>query len=247
MIKYDEKAKCKCCGKHPYAEGRVIFGILLDASGSMGCDGKFTGAIEGLNAFVETQHKLATKVEAFVTLELFGSEGNDRTIYEPVPFSQAPLLDGDCNWRTMIQKHTVTHDGKIRLSCHSSREAMFDGVNRLIDRLTDYCSHNDKVIIVVVCDGNDCASRVSTKMLRKKIADRLAKNWEFLILGCGNDGSAVQRELGVKAGSTCADTGRALKKSLEKFSQTAASLRLNGNRLDTFEWYIGKKGANKYE
>lgn len=213
---YNPKAVCECCGKHPFAEGRFVLSFLFDASGSMG--GLIQPIRVAFNNFVAEQQKLPTKVEAVLNLASFSDTYTQ--IFRDVAMSKVPKLGRE--YET------------------SGSTELFAAIKTAIDRLEQDCSHNDRILQVIICDGDDNGTKRGLgKIVRNMMAERMNRgNWEFVfITPCrdANDNAAAQT-LGLSASATCAQDYAGINRAFKMLGESISQMRTNRKRASSFTW-----------
>ena len=154
---------------------RLVF--ILDRSGSM--QPVESDAIGGFNSFVESQKKL--EGEATMTLVLF--DDVITTVHDRLKLSEVPVLTDE-----VFVPRGMT--------------ALFDAVGRTIADIKTTKQPNEKVIIAILTDGHENASKEyqgqQVADLIKEVEDVLG--WEVLFLGANIDVTKVAQQLNIKGG-----------------------------------------------
>ena len=193
--------------------------FLIDASTSMG--DSLYDVIEGFNNFLGEQASLGTKVEALLTVATFrtgGGEGNYiRTLQRNVPLSLAQPLS----------HYTYVTGGLTPL---------YEGIATTLQKLREDTSHNDKVVMFIVCDGDDNRSRIKGSKTRALMEEANKRGWEFVFVGVAT-GSRAQTELGVT--NTAAVTRDALREQFKTLSSIIAKMRTHRAHASDFNWSTG--------
>lgn len=157
--------------------------VVLDKSGSMSSIKDST--IKGYNTFLDKQREFKTKGN--VTLVQFNSENYTKMDSETI--SKATELNSE-NYKP---------DGWTPL---------FDALGKTIketgDRLRDSKEKPDKVVFVIITDGQENSSK---EYKQKDIADMIEHqktkyNWEFLYLGAKQDSFTEAGNIGLNYGQT---------------------------------------------
>jgi Mg-chelatase subunit ChlD len=155
--------------------------VLLDRSGSMGSVKDET--ISGFNYFLKEQK--ATGDNASFTLVQFDSESTD-VVHEARPLRDVPDLNGD----------TYEPRGSTPLL-----DALGETINSTGRTLAAMPEPNrpDKVVFVVITDGEENASHKFKKSQVKEMIDhQTAKyNWQFVYLGANQDAFAEAGAIGI--------------------------------------------------
>lgn len=160
----------------------TLLGILVDHSGSMqSCRWDMEG---GLNTFIESQQKEPGQCE--ITLAEFD---NSYDLIWPIqPIAQ-------------VGKYSLIPRGST---------ALLDGMGKLITSIGEdlrkraESKRPGKVIIMVVTDGHENASREWNRDGVKKLVEQQQShwNWEFIFLGANMDAISVGGGMGIRAASS---------------------------------------------
>jgi von Willebrand factor type A domain len=191
---------CKCVkGQHMQHDF-----ILLDRSGSMQV--LWTEALNSVNAYVK---KLADdKVDTGVTLATFDKDG-EQFMFEVIRDRITPST-----WKP-VSAHDAAPRGMTPLNDAIGRIVALAkaGVNG-----TEY----DKLVLIVMTDGLENASREYTQAAAKALLDDCrAKYWQVIFLGADFDNAAQASSYGNMAAATLA----ASEKNLQEAMIETASLR----------------------
>jgi Mg-chelatase subunit ChlD len=155
--------------------------VLLDRSGSMGAVKDET--ISGFNYFLKEQK--AAGANASFTLVQFDSESTD-VVHEARPVRDVPNLTGD----------TYQPRGSTPLL-----DALGETINSAGRTLAAIPERNrpDKVVFVVITDGQENASHKFTKRQVKEMIDHQTEkyNWQFIYLGANQDAFAEAGAMGI--------------------------------------------------
>lgn len=154
--------------------GALVY-VVLDKSGSMGAIREAT--VLGVNDFIH-QTALADPNAAF-HLSLF-----DVTVKKA--FSGEPISQVD---------------GIGDKYYPGGGTALLDGVGMAIKEIEDLPTQPEKVVVVIMTDGQENASREYTREAVSKIVSRHEKkdNWQFLFLGANIDTFAEAGAIGMAA------------------------------------------------
>jgi hypothetical protein len=163
--------------------------LIVDRSGSMNESASDT--IGTINSFIEEQKKLPG--EATVTLVLFNEA--HATLFNRVNLRSFPTITSreySCSGTTALVDTACTTIIKQGQTYADMQE---------IDR-------PDKVIVAIVTDGEENASREYTQaQLKAMIEEQTTKySWEFLFLGANIDTFAVAGNYGIAAMNTMSYT-----------------------------------------
>ena len=157
---------------------RIFNLIILDESGSMQSIKK--EAIDSVNETVQTICSAQRKHEGqehFVSLVTF----NDtvKTVYECVPAAEVKELTAET----------------YRLDCCT---ALYDAMGMSLYALRPKVAEDDKVLVTVVTDGCENASREYSGKAIKALVDELkAKGWVFAYIGANQDVEAVATNISI--------------------------------------------------
>lgn len=186
---------------------------IIDRSGSM--EGLRSDVIGGFNGFIEEQKEHPG--EASMVLVQFNHD------YGPMKI-----------WNN-IQDVIVLNNGSYR---PNGTTALLDAIGRTIDDQGKYLSgiseqnRPDKVIVLIMTDGLENASRDYSKMRIKEMIDhqRGKYNWEFIFLGANQDSFIEAHSLGIPMGQTAdySPTGRGVDSVFSTMSCLVGSYRSGG-------------------
>lgn len=168
-------------GTTALARPRTYLHFVLDESGSMA--GPRSTVIAAVNDFLHSQRYQRID-ELFVTATKFADPKDVVTLYKGVPIEEAP----DLTTRT-YRPHGGT--------------ALYDGVAQSIADATKLSGEGDRVLMVIVTDGDENASKQVTldELLRIKGAKEETGRWTFTLLGLGFDASHIARRLQINIGN----------------------------------------------
>jgi hypothetical protein len=168
--------------------------VVLDRSGSMITVKDDTEG--GLAAFLETQ----TEAPGTTTVSLYQFDDQYEAVYERKPLADVPAF-------------------KLR---PRGATALLDAVGRTITTLgehldgTEEADRPGEVIVVILTDGHENASREYTKTAVKKLITRQQDDygWKFVFLGADQDAFEAAGGIGIRAASTLSYSGTRTKESL---------------------------------
>ena len=167
--------------KRDDATQRIFNLIILDESGSMITIAK--QAVSGLNETFQTirnaqrDHKEQQHFISFVTF----NSARIRTVMD----CQAVDSDKELQW-TDYQPDNCT--------------PLFDAMARSINKLKDYVGDGDVVLVTIITDGYENASREYTgREIKKLVAELKEKGWVFAYIGTNQDVDAVADGLGIRS------------------------------------------------
>lgn len=178
---------------------RIFNLIIIDESGSM-CSIK-NDAINNVNETIQTIRSAQKKnedQEHFVTLVTFNNDV--KTIYECVPVAEVKELDEET----------------YRPNCCT---ALYDAMGFSINALRKNVAENDRVLVTVVTDGYENASREYSGKAIKSLVDELkSKNWVFAYIGANQDVENVAATISIT--------------NVMKFEASSEGTRLMTNRVN---------------
>ena len=80
---------------------------------------------------------------------------------------------------------------------------LMDAVINGINDISSLCNGSDKVMIIVLTDGQDVNSQSSARDVCREVQRvESVLNWDFLFVGTNQDAEAVGRDLGVQTSKT---------------------------------------------
>ena len=185
---------------------------VVDRSGSMAAIK--TDAIGGFNQLLEDQKKLKVG-RALLTFVQFDHEyevvHNGKPIEDVPPLTEATYIPRGCT-------------------------ALLDAVGKAIQTVGERLSKTPedqrpaKVLVVILTDGLENASREYTKQSIKAIIDtqRNQYQWEFVYLGANQDAFAEAQSIGIQHSTTFDSTGPAVRHLYGSVSRSVSSYRSNG-------------------
>ena len=155
--------------------------VLLDRSGSMGAVKDET--ISGFNYFLKEQKAVGDN--AFFTLVQFDSESTD-VVHEARPVRDVPDLNQD------------TYQPRGGTPLLDALGATINSTGKTLAAIPE-ANRPDKVVFVVITDGEENASHKFTKIQVKEMIDhQTAKyNWQFVYLGANQDAFAEAGAVGI--------------------------------------------------
>ena len=163
---------------------KVLILIVMDRSGSM--SSIRDDAVGGFNEFVAEQSKMTADVH--LSLVMFNHEY--KMVYDDIPISGA----GDIGKKYRPHGMTALYDAVGRA---------IDGTGRKLSQMQDH-ERPDKVIVVIITDGMENASRDYTaEDVRKRVRHQEENySWEFVFLGANIDSFAVAGGIGIQQQAT---------------------------------------------
>jgi hypothetical protein len=154
---------------------------VLDRSGSM--SSVVNDAIGGYNTFIGEQKKLKDKATLSGTLfddRFEGLNGGQVLSINDVP---------ELNRNTFVPRGST---------------ALYDAIGKTINAYkTDAANKADKVLVIVITDGHENASKeYSARDISDLITHQKKQNWQFVFLCSTEDAITVGASLGVSGGNT---------------------------------------------
>ena len=157
---------------------RIFNLVIIDESGSMYSIKK--EAIDGVNETIQTIRAAQEKHEEqehFVTLVTFNDDV--RTVYECVPVNDVKELT----------------DETYRPICST---ALYDAMGMSISALRPKVAADDKVLVTIVTDGYENASKeYSGKAIKALVDEMKGKGWVFAYIGANQDVEAVAAQISI--------------------------------------------------
>jgi Mg-chelatase subunit ChlD len=155
--------------------------VLLDRSGSM--EAVKDETISGFNYFLKEQK--AAGDNASFTLVQFDSESTD-VVHEARPVRDVPHLNGD------------TYQPRGSTPLLDALGETINSTGRTLAAIPD-TNRPDKVVFVVITDGEENASHKFTKSQVKEMIDHQTEkyNWQFIYLGANQDAFAEAGAVGI--------------------------------------------------
>lgn len=152
--------------------------IIIDESGSMQSIKK--EAIDSVNETIQTirsAQKKHEEQEHFVSLVTFNDDV--KTVYECVPVDEIKELTAET-----YQPNCCT--------------ALYDAMGMSLNALRKKVAEDDKVLVTVVTDGYENASKEYSGKVIKALVDELkAKGWVFAYVGANQDVEAVAASISI--------------------------------------------------
>ena len=157
---------------------RIFNLIIIDESGSMQSIKK--EAIDSVNETIQTirsAQKKHEEQEHFVSLVTFNDDV--KTVYECVPVNEVNELTAET-----YQPDCCT--------------ALYDAMGISLNALRKKVAEDDKVLVTVVTDGYENASKEYNGKAIKALVDELkSKNWIFAYIGANQDVEAVAATISI--------------------------------------------------
>ena len=153
--------------------------LVLDKSGSM--SGLESDTIGGFNSMIEKERKEG--IDASVTTVLFDTKFN--VIHDRTPLKKVENL---------TSKEYYAGGNTALLDAIGSTIAR-------IERVPDIYAKNNRVLFVIITDGQENSSREYSKaQIKRMISDKQEKyDWEFIFLGANIDAASEAQSIGIKS------------------------------------------------
>ena len=161
---------------------RIINLIILDASGSM--ESIYNQALSGVNETIQTirvGQKDYPEFQQFLTLASFNSGKN----YLKVKYSITPIEE--------VQE--LTQQDYVACGC----TALYDAMGEMISELKRNVTIEDRILVTVITDGYENASKHWTGPQIKSLVEELRyEGWTFTYIGANQDVDAVAGSMGIR-------------------------------------------------
>lgn len=156
--------------------------VILDASGSM--EIIYTQALSGVNetlATIRMAQKEHPELQQYVTLASFSAgEHFLNRIYSAKPIAEA---------------RNITKKDYPLLGC----TALYDAMGTCISELQQKVTHGDRVLVTIITDGYENASRTwSGHQIKSLVQELRQMGWTFTYIGADQDVEKVAGEIGVQ-------------------------------------------------
>lgn len=159
---------------------RIFNLLVLDESGSMSSIEK--QAVDSVNETLQSVRAAQKKYEDqehFVSFVTFNSDGI-KTILDRVEAQRAEDI-------TPAQFNP------------DSCTPLYDAIGISVNELKKSVAENDKVLVTIITDGYENASKEYNKASVKALTEKLGKEgWTFAYIGANQDAMAVSHDLGIK-------------------------------------------------
>lgn len=168
--------------KKGHVKSQRIFNlIILDESGSMETIEK--QAVSGLNETFQTiinAQKEHHEQRHFITFVTFNGNAI-RTVMNRLPVDVSKKL----KWKDYNPNACTP---------------LFDAMGRSINELKKYVEENDVVLVTIITDGYENASReYSGKEIKRLVGELREKGWVFAYIGTNQDVDAVADDMGIRS------------------------------------------------
>ena len=168
-------------GKKDDSKQRVFNLIILDESGSMATIAK--QAVSGLN-------------ETFQTIRNAQKEHQEQQHFISfVTFISARI-------KSVMNRQKVESDKKLKWTDYKPDDCtpLFDAMGRSLNELKNHVFDEDVVLVTIITDGYENASReFSGHDIKKLVAKLKAKGWVFAYIGTNQDVDAVADDMGIRS------------------------------------------------
>ena len=168
-------------GKKDNTKQRVFNLIILDESGSMATIAK--QAVSGLN-------------ETFQTIRNAQKEHQEQQHFISfVTFNSARI-------KSVMNRQKVESDKKLKWTDYNPDDCtpLFDAMGRSLNELKSHVSDEDVVLVTIITDGYENASReYSGHDTKTLVAELKAKGWVFAYIGTNQDVDAVADDMGIRS------------------------------------------------
>ena len=156
--------------------------VILDASGSM--HSIYTQALSGVNetlATIRMAQEEHPELQQYVTLASFSAgEHFLNRIYSALPIAEA---------------RNITREDYPLLGC----TALYDAMGTCISELQQKVTHEDRVLVTIITDGYENASRTwSGKQIKSLVQELRQMGWTFTYIGADQDVEKVAKTIGVQ-------------------------------------------------
>ena len=188
--------------------------IILDASGSM--ESIYTQALTGLNETIQTIRSVAKEhdnLDQFLTLVSFNHEAH--TIHETQLIS---MVDD------------IRRDQYVAEGC----TALLDAMGNSITALQSKVQPGEGVLVTIITDGMENASRQWTGQRIKSLVSELRQaGWTFNYIGANQDVDMVADEIGIHNRMTWQTDPEEAKAMFSKLK--SSSMRFFGRNIDNIQ------------
>lgn len=160
---------------------RIFNLLILDESGSMSSIEK--QAVDSVNETLQSVRAAQKKYEAeqdhFVSFVTFNSDGIKTVL--------------DC---VEAQKAEDITPAQFNPACCTP---LYDAIGQSVNVLKKSVAENDKVLVTIITDGYENASKEYNQASVKVLTEKLGKEgWTFAYIGANQDAMAVSHSMGIK-------------------------------------------------
>lgn len=160
---------------------RIFNLLILDESGSMSNIEK--QAVDSVNETLQSvraaQEKYKEEQDLFVSFITFNSSGV-KTVLDRVE---------------ALKAEDIT-PAQFNPACCTP---LYDAIGQSVNELKKSVAENDKVLVTIITDGYENASREYNQASVKALTEKLGKQgWTFAYIGANQDAMAVSHDLGIK-------------------------------------------------
>lgn len=192
---------------------RVFNLIILDESGSMSTIAK--QAVSGLN-------------ETFQTIRNAQKEHQEQQHFISfVTFNSAKI-------RTVMNRQAVSVDKKMKWTDYKPDDCtpLFDAMGRSLNDLKNHVGDEDVVLVTIITDGYENASReYSGRDIKNLVAELKKRGWVFAYIGTNQDVDAVADDMGIRSRMSYEYSDRG---ACDMFEAERSSKRAFFNRLSRY-------------
>lgn len=158
---------------------RVFNLLVLDESGSMSSIEK--QAVDSVNETLQSVRSAQQKYEDqehFVSFVTFNSDGI-KTVLDRAEALKAEDITSD----------------QFNPACCTP---LYDAIGQSVTELKKSVAENDKVLVTIITDGYENASKEYNQASVKALTEKLGKEgWTFAYIGANQDAKAVSKSLGI--------------------------------------------------
>ena len=213
ILQKSESAKKNTTDNNNDSVQRVFNLIILDESGSMSTIAK--QAVSGLN-------------ETFQTIRNAQKEHHEQQHFISfVTFNSAKI-------RTVFNRQAVSADKKIKWTDYKPDDCtpLFDAMGRSLNELKKHVGDDDVVLVTIITDGYENASReYSGHDIKRLVAELKGKGWIFAYIGTNQDVDAVADDMGIRSRMSYEYSDRG---ACDMFEAERSSKRAFFNRLSRY-------------
>jgi hypothetical protein len=229
-----EILKDDCKGQKDDSTQRVFNLIILDESGSMATIAN--QAVSGLN-------------ETFQTISTAQDEHREQQHFISfVTFNSARI-------RNVMDRMAVDGSRQLKWTDYKPDNCtpLFDAMGRSLTELRQHVTDEDVVLVTIITDGYENASReYSGRDIKGLVADLKAKGWVFAYIGTNQDVDAVADDMGIHSRMSYdySPEGTSMMFEKEQLSRSMflAQLSCKGRQFmmaDDFDYFNAEEGSEK--